>query len=108
LFNQKFLLNKPGWKGNKGTVQDLEKELESFSKWLKEHANLCLKGDFSQWARFYEYKIYRARADHLQRGKDELGYARIKDVDGHSKLIKQSIFKDKLDHVEKLRKEFPK
>lgn len=106
LFNEKFLLNQPDWKGNQGTIQDLEKELGSFSNWLKEHANLCLKGDFSQWLTFYEYKIHRARADHLRRGKDELGYARVKDTDGNWKLIKQSIFKDKLEHIEKLKEEF--
>lgn len=106
LFNEKFLLNQPGWKNNQGTIHDLEKELGNFSNWLKEHANLCLKGDFSQWPRFYEYKIHRARADHLRRGKDELGHARVKDTDGNWKSIKQSIFKDKLEHVEKLKKEF--
>ena len=108
VFNEKFLLNQPGWKGSKGTAQDLEKELRNFSDWLKSHANLCLKGDFSQWPRFYEYKVQRARADHLRRGKDELGYARVKDTDGNWKLIKQSIFKDKFEHVEKLKKEFLK
>jgi len=107
LFNKKFLLNQTGWKDNKGTIQDLEKELGNFSNWLKKHADLCLKGNFSEWPRFYEYKIYRARADHLRRGKDELGYARVKDADGNWKLIRQSIFKDKLEHVEKLKKEFP-
>jgi hypothetical protein len=107
LFNEKFLLNQPGWKDSKGTVQDLEKELRNFSNWLREHASLCLSGDFSQWLRFYEYKIQRARADHLRRGKDELGYARVKDADGNWKLIKQSIFKDKLEHIEKLKREFP-
>src|SRR6266498_2287271 len=61
LFNEKFLLNQPGWKGSRGTVQDLEKELGNFANWLREHANLCLKGDFSRWPVFYEYKIYRAR-----------------------------------------------
>jgi len=109
LFNQKFLLNQPGWKLENGTTQDrLEIRLTNYSSWLKSHANLCLKGNFSQWPQFYEYKIQRARADHLRRGKDELGYARVKDSEGNWKLVKQSIFKDKLEHVEKLKKEFPK
>ena len=107
LFNEKFLLNQAGWKDNLGNVQGLEKELGNFSDWLQAHATICLKGDFSQWLTFYEYKIYRARADHLRRGKDELGYVRAKDVDGNWKLIKQSIFRDKLEHIEKLKKEFP-
>jgi len=106
LFNEKFLLNQSGWKGSQGTPHDLDKELMNFSNWLREHANLCLRGDFSKWPLFYEYKIKRARADHLRRGKDELGYARVKDTDGSWKLIKQSIFKDDLDHMEKLKKEF--
>ena len=105
LFNEKFLLNHPDWKGSRGTIQDLEKELGNFSSWLKKHASVCLKGDFSRWPEFYEHKIYRARADHLRRGKDEIGYARVKDANGNWKLIKQSIFKDKLEHVEKLKKE---
>src|SRR5690349_15513901 len=49
LFNEKFLLNQPDWKGSRGTVLDLEKELGNFSTWLKTRANLCLEGDFSQW-----------------------------------------------------------
>jgi len=106
LFNEKFLLNQPGWKGSHGTVQDLDTELRNFSDWLKAHANLCLAGNFSSWPNFYEYKVNRARADHVRRGKDELGYARVKDSNGNWKLIKQSIFKDELEHVEKLKKEF--
>lgn len=106
LFNEKFLLNQPGWKGSHGTIENLDNELKNFSNWLKMHADLCLKGDFSLWPKLYEYKINRARAEHLRSGKDELGYARIKGTDGKWKLVKQSIFKDKLEHVEKLKKEF--
>jgi len=108
LFNEKFLLNQPGWKDSKGTEQDVEKELKNFSNWLRERSNLCLEGDFSKWPMFYEYKINRARADYLRRGKDELGYARVKGDDGNWKLIKQSIFKDDLDHIKKLKQEFSK
>jgi hypothetical protein len=105
LFNKKFMLHQPGWKGSRGTVQDLDNELKNFGDWLKENASLCLEGDLSWWTKFYEYKINRARADHLRRGKDELGYARVKDTDGNWKLIKQSVFTDRLEHVEKLKKE---
>jgi len=108
LFNQKFLLNQSEWKSDSGTTQDkLETRLANYAKWLMAHANLCLEGDFSQWPKFYEYKIHRARADRLRRGKDELAYARVKDADGNYKLIKQSAFKDDLEHIEKLKKEFP-
>ena len=107
LFNQKFLLNQPGWKSEGGSTQDdLENRLSHYSNWLKTHANLCLEGDFSQWPKFYEYKIYRAQADHLRRGKDELVYVRVKDIDGKYKLIKQSAFKDDFEYIEKLKKEF--
>lgn len=107
LFNQKFLLNQQGWKSEGGTTEDeLERRLEHYSKWLKVHANICLEGDFSQWPKFYEYKTYRARAEYLRRGKDELVYARVKDVDGKYKLIKQSAFKDDLAYIEELKKEF--
>ncbi len=106
LFNEKFLLNQHGWKSSRGTAEDLDTELRNFSDWLKTHANLCLAGNFSSWPNFYEYKVNRARADHLRRGKDELGYARVKDSNGNWKLIKQSIFKDELEHVEKLKKNF--
>ena len=107
LFNQKFLLNQPGWKSDSDTTQDkLEIRLVNYANWLKTHANLCLTGDFSRWPEFYEYKIHRARADHLRRGKDELAYASVKDSDGNYKLIKQSAFKDDLEHIEKLKKEF--
>ena len=106
LFNKKLLLNQPEWKGSQGNIEDLDKELKNFSNWLRAHAHLCLKGDFSRWPIFYEYKINRARADYLRRGKGELGYTRVKDVNGNWKLIKQSIFKDELEHVEKLKKKF--
>jgi len=106
LFNEKFLLNQPGWKGSHATVSNLDTELENFSNWLKRHTSLFLEGDFSQWPKFYEYKIRRAQADQLRRGKDDLVYVRIKDVDGKYKLIKQSIFKDDFECIEKLKKEF--
>jgi len=107
LFNQKFLLNQLGWKSDGGTTQDkLEIRLANYANWLKTHSNICLEGDFSRWPKFYEYKIHRARADHLRRGKDELAYARVKDADGNYKLIKQSAFKDDLEHIEKLKREF--
>ena len=109
LFNQIFLLNLPEWKSNTNTTEDkLELRLANYANWLKAHANLCLEGDFSRWPLFYEYKTHRARADHLRRGEDELGYVRVKGDDGNWKLIKQSIFKDDLDHIEKLKQEFSK
>ena len=107
LFNQKFLLVQPNWKSDDGTAEDkLELRLANYAKWLKTYANLCLRGDFSLWPKFYEYKIHRARADQLRRGKDELVYVRAKDADGNYKLIKQSAFKDDLEYIEKLKKEF--
>ena len=109
LFNQKFILTQPGWLTKDGsTLENLELRLKNYANWLKVHANLCLLGDFSQWPKFYEYKINRARADHLRLGKDDIAYARVKDSDGNYKLIKQSIFKTKLEHVEKLKEEFSK
>jgi hypothetical protein len=106
LFNQKFLLNQPGWKADDSIQDKLETRLATYANWLKTHANLCLEGNLSWWPRFYEYKVNRARADHIRLGKDEFGYARVKDTNGNWKLIKQSIFKDKLEHVERLKKEF--
>lgn len=107
LFDRKFLLNQPEWQSEKeGTINKLELRLSNYANWLKEYASLCITGNSLQWPKFYEYKILRARADHLRRGKDELGYARVEDSDGNWKLIKQSIFKDKLEHIEKLKKEF--
>jgi hypothetical protein len=106
LFDKKFLLNQPGWKGSRGTVSDLDQELINFSNWLKKHAELCLLGNFTLWPKFYEYKIHRARADHLRRGKSELGYAQVEDANGNWKLIQQPVFKDQLEHIERLQKEF--
>lgn len=106
LFNQKFLLNQAGWKKEDITQDKLTSRLANYADWLKTHENLCLKGDLSWWPKLYEYKVNRARAEHLRRGKDEIGYARVKDSDGNWKLIRQSIFKDRLDHVERLKKEF--
>lgn len=103
LFNQKFLLNQSAWKGSRGSVEDLEKGLLNFSNWVRENAKNCLQDNPSSWLMFYEYKIHRARADHLRRGKDELGYARVQDADGKWGLIKQSIFKDKLEYIDRLK-----
>lgn len=106
LFEEKFLLNQPGWKGSRGTVQDLDKELMNFSNWLKAHEHICLRHDIRLWSQLYEYKIHRARADHLRRGKNEIGYAQVRDSNGKWKLTQQSIFKDQLEHIEKLKNQF--
>ncbi|MFT3895053.1 MAG: hypothetical protein QM730_25795 [Anaerolineales bacterium] len=88
LSNRKFLLSQPEWKLEKETVTEkLNLLLSNYAKWLKEHSNLCLMGDFSRWPEFYEYKTLRTRADYLRRGKDELGYARVKDNNGNWILI---------------------
>lgn len=105
LFKEKFLLNQPGWQGSRGSIQDLDTDLRNFSSWMKEHAYLYLEGELSLWIKLYEYKVHRARADHIRRGENELEYAQIKDSDGKWKLIKQPIFKDELEHIEKLKKE---
>lgn len=107
LFNQKFLLNRADWKSDGTLLEKLELRLANYASWLREHATLCLTGDFSRWPKFYEYKIYRARAEYLRRGKDELVYTEVKDANGNRKLVKQPIFKDKWEHVEKIKKEFP-
>jgi hypothetical protein len=106
LFNEKFLLNQPGWKGSHGSVDDLDKELQNFSHWLKAHASICIEDNFSRWSELYEYKIQRARADLLRRGKDDQVYTRVRDDTGNFKLVKQSAFKDELEYIEKLKKEF--
>lgn len=109
ISNQKFLLNQPGWKTDSVHPQDkVETRLRNYANWLKKHAHLCLAGDFARWPEFYEYKILRARAEYLRRGKDEMVYARVKDSDGKYKLIKQPAFQAEIEHVEKLKKEFPK
>jgi hypothetical protein len=107
LFNQKLLLNQPDWKSNGTTQENLELYLKNYAGWLKRNANLCITGDFSRWAKFYEYKINRARADYLRRGQDEMVLTQIKDTDGNYKLVKQPMFKEKLEHAEKLKREFP-
>lgn len=108
LFHRKFLLNQPDWTAATGnSVEKLELSLTNYAKWLIAHADLCLAGDFSQWPKFYEYKILRAKAERLRRGDDELVYTEVQDDQGNWKLIKQSIFKDQLEHIEKLKKEFP-
>jgi hypothetical protein len=105
LFSKTFLLNQPGWKGSRGTADDVDKELRSFSEWLRTHAYLFLKEDFSLWPKLFEYKIYRARAEKLRRGEDDLVYTMITDEDGKRKLVKQSAFRDDLEYVERLKKE---
>ena len=104
---QKFLLNQPGWESqHTDVINDLERRLSNYAKWLRENAKLCLLGDFSRWPAFYEYKIHRLRADHLRLGKEEIGYVQEKDAEGNWVLAKGSIFRDKLAHIEKLKQEF--
>jgi hypothetical protein len=107
LSNRKLLLNQPAWRyqGLK-TFEELEKCLENDAGWLREHAGLCLTGDFSRWLEFYEYKVERARAESLRRGEDELVRAMVKDAEGNWQMTKRLIFADQLEHIEKLKKEF--
>jgi len=107
LFNQKFILNKPEWKSDGSILEKLELRLKNYATWLKDHAQLCLMGDFSSWPKFYEYKIKRARADYLRRGQDEMVYAQVKDTYGKYQLVKEPIFKKEFEYIEKLKKEFP-
>ncbi len=108
LFNRKFLLNQPDWTAATGnSIEKLELSLKNYAKWLREHADLCLTGNFSQWPKFYEFKILRAKAERLRRGDNELVYTEVQDDEGNWKLTKQSVFKDQLEHIEKLKKEFP-
>jgi hypothetical protein len=107
LFNQKFLLYQPAWNVDSGTTQDkLEIRLSNYANWLKKYADLCLLGNFSRWPKFYEYKMLRLRADCLRRGQDDTVYVRVKDSDGKFKLVKQPIFKEDFEYIEKLKKEF--
>jgi hypothetical protein len=106
LFDEKFLLNQPGWKGSRGTVDDVNRELQNFANWLKKHADIWLKDDSLLWTKLYEYKIQRARADQLRRGEDEFIYVRMKDANGKFRLIQQSIFHDDLQYIDKLKREF--
>lgn len=106
LFSKIFLLNQPGWKDSRGTVQDLDKELKNFANWLRDHSYICLDDNFSLWLKLYEYKILRARAEKLRKGEDELTYTMTLDGDGKRRLVKQSVFKDELEYIERLKKEF--
>lgn len=105
LANEKLLLNQPAWKASHGTLEDLEREFRNFAAWIQEHAGLCVAGDFSRWPAIYEYKINRARADSLRRGKSELVRELIKDADGNFKTVMRPIYTRELEHVEKLKKE---
>jgi len=106
LFNQKFLLNQPGWKSRgEDVLEDLEKRLKNYANWLKEHANLCLKGDFSRWPEFYEYKTHRLSADELRMGGKETILTVISDDNGSLKAIELPVFHQEMEHLEKLKKE---
>lgn len=109
LFNRVFLLNRPDWNSEtQASEVKAEMRLAKFADWLQSHASLYLKGDFSDWPALYEYKILRTRADQLRRGMAETGYVSVRDPGGKHRLVKQSIFKDQLDHIEKLKEEFQK
>lgn len=105
LFKKKFLLNQPGWQGSRGTVDDVKNELKNYSSLLKEYADLCLKGDLSWWIKFYEYKILRARVDHIRRGDDQLEFVQVKGIDGKWKLIKQPVFMKEMDYIKRIKNE---
>lgn len=107
LSNRKLLLKQPAWRYQGLKIfEEPEKCLENDAGWLKEHAGLCLSGDFSRWPAFYEYKVERARAEPLRRGEDGLVRALLKDAEGSWQMTKRPIFADQLEHIEKLKKEF--
>src|SRR5215207_11681267 len=106
IFSKAFLLSSPGWKSSgKDIYTDLENQLKNYANWLKENAELCLLGNFSQWPEFYEYKINRLIADELRRGGKEVVLAVIKDENGIFKSIERPIFQRERDHLSKLKKE---
>ena len=106
IFNKTFLLSLPNWKNNREDVYiDLERQLKNYANWLKEFANLCLKGDFLRWPEFYEYKINRLIADELRKGGKEFVKAVVKDENGTLKTIERPIFQRERDHLATLRKE---
>jgi len=106
VFSRAFLLSSPGWKSSgKDIYADLENQLKKYANWLKENAELCLLGDFSQWPAFYEYKINRLIAEELRRGGKEVVLAVVKDEHGVFKSIERPIFQRERDHLSKLKKE---
>jgi hypothetical protein len=106
IFRNAFLLSSPGWKSSgKDIYTDLENQLKNYANWLKENAELCLLGNFSQWPEFYEYKINRLIAEELRRGGKEVVLAVVKDENGIFKSIERPIFQRERDHLSKLKKE---
>jgi len=106
IFNKTFLLSSPDWKSSREDIYtDLERQLKNYANWLKENAEICPLGNFSQWPEFYEHKINRLMADELRRGGKEVVLAVVKDENGTLKSIERPIFQRERDHLSKLRKE---
>lgn len=106
IFNKTFLLSSPDWKSSGEDIYtDLERQLKNYAEWVKENAELCLLGNFSQWPKFYEYKINRLMADELRGGGKEVVLAVVKDENGTLKSIERPIFQREREHLSKLRKE---
>jgi hypothetical protein len=106
IFSKTFLLSSPDWKSSREDIYtDLERQLKIYANWLKENAEFCLLGNFSQWPEFYEYKINRLIADELRRGGKESVLAVVKDENGKLKSIERPIFQRERDYLSKLRKE---
>jgi hypothetical protein len=106
IFRRTFLLDGPGWKSRGGsTLEELERRLANYAGWLREHAPLCIAGDFSRWPAFYAYKVHRARADWLRRGDAEMVNAVVRGGDGKLTPVKRPAFQDQLAHIEALERE---
>jgi hypothetical protein len=100
------LLSPPDCRRSREDVsEDLARQLINYANWLKENADLCLRGNFSRWPEFYEFKINRLMADELCSGAKEVVLAVVKDENGALKTIERPIFQRERDNLAKLRKE---
>jgi hypothetical protein len=96
--NQNRLLHDK--KDTNSVVEDIDNQINDYSKWLRQYAEPFLRGDFSQWLAIYEYKVARNRAAYIRSGREE--FVRIVG----RKDERESIFQNSLDYLESLREEY--
>lgn len=88
-------------------VERIELQLSVYAKFVREHAQRFLKGDFSQWPAVWEYHINRLTAENVRAGRPTTIPLVKTGEDGKNYVVgTQHVFQQALDYINALREEY--